>query len=202
MPVPITDWSFVHHPLFQSLALPALACALGLLGLRAWRPAWAPWGAALGLAAAFLVWPGPVWPPTAHAQWLPWIALLALAAGLALARWPRLANPLSRGRVSALLVAAGLLALVLAVLAGLGGSLLLAQLALMPAAALAVLLAALWLPPHAGVRPGLAALLPIAAVLLALALLVALQVTAAWRSPGAGHDAPTTDDPYYTPGWR
>lgn len=198
MPVPITDWSFVHHPLFQSLVLPALACALALLALRALRPAWAPWGAALGLAAAFLVWPGPVWPPAAHAQWLPWVGLLALGAGLALARWPRAAAPLSRGRATAVLVTAGLLALALAALAGLGGSLLLAQLALMPAAALAVLLAAVWLPPRAGTRPGLAALLPLAAVLLAQALLVAGQ----WRVAEAARGAPATDDPYYTPGWR
>jgi hypothetical protein len=126
------------------------------------------------------------------------VALFALAAGPALARGHRAAAPLARGRATALLVAAGVFALALAALAGLGGSLLLAQLALMPAAALAVLLAAVWLPPRAGLRPGLAALLPFAVVLLALVLLVAVQ----WRAAGAAVDGPASDDPYYTPGWR
>lgn len=74
--------SFLHHPAFQSLLLPALLALLCVGGLRSWRPRWAPLGASIALVLALAVWPGLAWPAASGAQKLPWVALAALAVGL------------------------------------------------------------------------------------------------------------------------
>ena len=75
----------LHHPVFQSLVLPALLAWAGIALLRALPGAagarWAPLGAVLALLAALAVQPGFGWPATAAAQKLPWVVL----AGLVLA---------------------------------------------------------------------------------------------------------------------
>ena len=89
-------------------------------------------------------------------------------------------------------------AFVLAGLAVLGGSLLLAQLAAMLGSVSAVLALGLWRWPVAAPRP-----LPPAPVLMPLGLawaLIALAV--AWQSLPAAPAAPPDDDPYYEPAAR
>lgn len=77
-----TAVSFLHHPAFQSLVLPAVLAAVFSGLLMAWRPRQAALGAGVALVLALAVWPGLTWPPTAGAQKLPWLALAALVVGL------------------------------------------------------------------------------------------------------------------------
>jgi hypothetical protein len=126
----------LHHPAFQSLALPLLLAMAAMATLSAWREGrFALWGAVLGLLGALAWMPGFHWPADARHLKVPWIVLAALVAGVLLQlqrlwRWPD-AAPGSAAVWAVVMVAA---ALGLAGLAAVGGSLLLAQLAVMLAA--------------------------------------------------------------------
>ena len=167
----MSTWSsFLHHPAFQSLLLPCVLALLAMAVLRAVCGArWAPLGAALGLLGALAWLPGFEWPAASRVAKLPWVVLAGLAlaaAAMALQRGGHAARqagapvqpaqPAGAASAGALTVSA----LGLAALAGGGGSMLLAQLALMLATCSAVLGAWLWL------RPAPAAL-PLAPLLLA-----------------------------------
>lgn len=186
--------ALLNHPAIQSLVLPPLMAwlAVWLLG-RAAGPRWAPLGAALGLLAAFAVLPGFDWPALSRVQKLPWIVLVAT---LVAAGWLWFAPGRNNHRLRGVVLSAALTvaALGLAAVGGLGGSLLLAQLALMVAATTAVLGLWVWWRPASDLRVPLAALLPA----LVAALLVALSLFGALPSQGAGGE----DDLYYTPQWR
>ena len=187
--------SFVNHPAFQSLVLPfvlalAISALLRPLGLR-----WAALGAALGLVLAMLFWPGFDWPAASRAQMLPWVALAStLLAALAIA----LKAPGTRamGRRNGLLVTVllTLAALALAAWGALGGSLLLAQLALMLATVGGV--AVLWAWRAAAVLP--VSLLPLLLTGIGIALCLA------WLPAGgpAATEGVGGDDPYYAPRWK
>ena len=184
--------SFLNHPAFQSLVLPLLLAAAATLLLRAAGPRWAALGAALGLVLALAAWPGFDWPASSQVQKLPWATLVGLLlAGLAMA----LKTPGSKamGRQSGLLATAllTLAALALTAWAAFGGSLLLAQLALMLGAVAGV--AGLWSWRSASISP--AALLPL--VLTGVGIALAL----AWLPAGDVGDTPA-DNPYYTPKWQ
>lgn len=100
-----TAVSFLHHPAFQSLVLPAVLAAVFIGLLMAWRPRQAALGAVFALVLALAVWPGLTWPPTAGAQKLPWLALAALVVGLlGDAARPGHAPPLVRPWLLAVLV--------------------------------------------------------------------------------------------------
>ena len=187
--------SFVNHPAFQSLVLPfvlalAISALLRPLGLR-----WAALGAALGLVLAMLFWPGFDWPAASRAQMLPWVALAStLLAALAIA----LKAPGTRamGRRNGLLVTVllTLAALALAAWGALGGSLLLAQLALMLATVGGV--AVLWAWRAAAVLP--VSLLPLLLTGIGIALCLA------WLPAGgpAATEGVGGDDAYYAPRWK
>lgn len=187
--------SFVNHPAFQSLVLPfvlalAISALLRPLGLR-----WAALGAALGLVLALLFWPGFDWPATSRAQMLPWVALASTAlAALAIALKAPGTRAMGRrnGLIAAVLLT--LAALALAAWGALGGSLLLAQLALMLATVGGV--AVLWAWRAAAVLP--VSLLPMLLTGIGIALCLAwLPAGGAAASDGAG-----ADDPYYAPSWK
>lgn len=189
----------LNHPAFQSFVLPLLLCmgGVGALLLAA-GPNRAALGAALGLLAALAWFPGFDWPATARAQKLPWVALASTAiAALLLWRATRgLPTALPWWRGIALATGLALACLGLAAAAGLGGSLLLAQLALMVAVAAAVPGLWSWWRPSSGLWVPPAALLP--------QLVVALWIGAAlpmapWN---AGTADAATDDLYYTPQWK
>lgn len=202
---PLMSWSLLHHPAFQSLALPALLgmlCTLVLhRALSGTDRAWGGFGASIGLVLALLWWPGFAWPAVAQAQQYPWIVLLGLLAALAI-RMLRRGGAVTTGRNpwvvwSALVLLVGLAGL--AVLAVLGGSLLLAQLALMVAASAGVPVLWAWWRPDTGPRLTAIALIPLLVALLALlAMVVALGVPADGSQQAPGNGA---DDPYYTPRW-
>lgn len=183
---------FINHPAFQSLVLPfvlafAVSAVMRPLGLR-----WAALGVALGLVLAMAAWPGFDWPAAARAQMLPWLALAStLLAALAIA----LKAPGSRavGRRNGLFatVLLTLAALGLAAWGALGGSLLLAQLALMLATVGGV--SVLWAWRAASVSP--LSLLPLLLTGIGIALCLA------WL-PAAAPDAAAADDPYYAPQWK
>ncbi len=182
---------FLDHPAFQSLVLPLLlAAALTVLLHQAAGPRWALLGAAFGLVLAQAFWPGFAWPAVSHAQKLPWVVASGLVVALAATAW-RMPGSRALGRAPGL-GACALLALAgggLALWTGLGGSLLLAQLALMTGAASAVAL--VWSGWRAApVSP--VALLPMGLALLWIALALLGQPIA---PDGAA------DDPYYTPRW-
>jgi len=123
--------SLLHHPAFQSLALPLLLAVAAMAALSAWREGrFALWGALLGLLGALAWMPGFHWPADARHLKLPWVVLAALVVGVLLQRlWRRRdAAPGSAAVWAVVMVAA---ALGLAGLAAVGGSLLLAQLAVM-----------------------------------------------------------------------
>ncbi len=75
--------SVLHHPAFQSLVLPVVLAAAGMMLLRALPGQagrrWAPLGAALGLLVALAVLPGFGWPAPARVQKLPWVVLAGVA---------------------------------------------------------------------------------------------------------------------------
>ena len=187
--------SFINHPAFQSLLLPfvlalAISALMRPLGLR-----WAALGTAFALVLAMAVWPGFVWPATARAQVLPWAALATtLLAALAVA----LKAPGTRavGRRSGLVatVLLTLIALGLAAWGALGGSLLLAQLALMLATVCGV--AVLWAWRAASVTP--VSLLPLLVTGIGIALCLA-WLPAGGTGGSAGNES---EDPYYTPNWK
>lgn len=185
--------SFLQHPAFQSLVLPLLLAAMGLALLRLAGARWAALGAGLGLLLAIAVWPGFEWPATSRAQTLPWITLAGWAvAVLATAlqapgsrAWGRRAGLLATGLLT-------LLAVALAVWAALGGSLLLAQLALMVGSVAGVML--LWAWRSASLTP--MSLLPL--VLAGLTVAYA-QWSLAPGASSAGGDTTESDDPYYVP---
>lgn len=170
-----TAMSFLFHPAFQSAVLPLLLAMAGVALLRPAGHRWAAWGAVLGLLGSLAVLPGYAWPAESATQRLPWIVLGAAlvgacATGLSRTRPP---DPLAGADLAAAWVVA---LLGLTALAALGGSLLLAQLALMVAVTTAVPGLWAWGWPSAGVRVGLPVVLPVAVA----ALLIA------WALPGSG----------------
>lgn len=188
--------NFIQHPAFQSLVLPMLLAAAGMALLRFAGPRWAALGAALGLVLALGVWPGFDWPASSRVQTVPWIALAGLlAAALATALNAPGSKALNRrnGLVAAALIT--VLAVALAVWAGLGGSLLLAQLALMVGSVAGV--ASLWTWRSACITP--VALLPLVLAGTMIAFTQASLAPAASEADGAAGEV---DDPYYTPGWK
>ncbi len=188
--------NLLNHPAFQSLVLPLLLSVLGVaLALRVGGPHRAALGASLGLLVAWSVFPGYVWPASARAQQVLWIALAgALVAVLLLWRTPRVAAPRGRGILMAGLLTVACLALAAA--AALGGSLLLAQLAMMVATASAVPGLWSWWRPASGVVVSAVSLLPMA---LACLVIATALPAAPWNAtPGdAG-----IEDPYYAPKWK
>jgi hypothetical protein len=152
---------------------------------------WWPWGGAVLAWAAACFWlVGAAAGPLQQGM-----ALLGGAAALALL----LLIPAS-GRLGArgVPVSAGLTlaSLALAGLAGTGGSLLLAQLALMLAAVVAVPGLWAWWRPSSGLVVSPAALLP-----LGLAWLV-IATSLLMAGPGATPTEAAPEDPYYTPRWK
>lgn len=189
----------LHHPAFQSLFLPALLAWLGVLLLRRFAGAhWAPLGGALGLLAALCVFPGFDWPATARAQKLPWTVLVGTVLAVLLLWRTAGGTGTGRHRVRGIVMAAVLTvaSLGLAVMAGLGGSLLVAQLALMVATATAVPGLWSWWRPSSGLIVSVSALLPQTLAWLLLAATLALGGTSQ-----AGSDA-GAEDPYFTPQWK
>ncbi|MGE0430146.1 hypothetical protein [Hydrogenophaga sp.] len=188
--------NILYHPAVQSLVLPPLLAWLGVLLLRALAGArWAPLGAALGLLAALAALPGFDWPALSRVQKLPWLVLVATVLAGA---WLGLSPPGSgHRRLRGVALAAGLTMalLALAAAAALGGSLLLAQLAVMLAATTAVPGLWAWWRPASGLRVPLAALLP----MLVGGLFVAFALFAAQQPGPGGRD---DSDPYYTPQWK
>lgn len=185
----------VHHPAFQSLALPLLTTVLCIGLLRAVAGArWAPLGAAIGLLVALAVWPGFDWPALSRVQKLPWTVLIG--TGLALLGLALRPPPPHHHRLRGVAAAAGVTvaALGLVAWAGLGGSLLLAQLALMVATATAVLGLWVWWRPGSGMAVGAAALLP----MVLAGLLVGATLVSAPTAPAPQEGS----DPYYAPQWK
>ncbi len=184
--------SFVNHPAFQSLVLPFVLAVVVSLLLRTLGLRWAALGAALGMALTMVIWPGFDWPATARVQVLPWVALGSTSLS-ALAIALKAPGTRAMGRRNGLIAAVllTLIALGLAAWGALGGSLLLAQLALMLATVCGVTV--LWGWRAAAVSP--VALLPLLLTGGGIALCLA------WL-PVGGSDAPDVDDPYYTPQWK
>jgi hypothetical protein len=185
--------TFLQHPAFQSLVLPVLLALAAIALLRLLGERWSSLGAALGLLLALAVWPGFDWPASSRAQTIPWVVLAGLlAAALAVGLNAPGTKPLRRGSGLLTMALVTVLAIALAVWAGLGGSLLLAQLALMVASVAGV--ACLWAWRSASVVP--VALLPLVLAGLTIAFAQGSQAPA---SPEGGADR---DDPYYTPKWK
>jgi hypothetical protein len=182
--------NFLHHPLFQSLALPlALGLGLGLL-IRPASNRWLALAPSLALVLALLSWPGFAWPVLSRAQLLPWLVLGATAiaaAGMTLQK-PKTTPRRGRAELWAALFLA-VVGLALAAWGALGGSLLLAQLATTLSTVCAV---GAWqafryrLASWAGLLP-----------LLVFALGLALNL--AWM-PASGPTGPSDEDPYYSKG--
>lgn len=187
--------SFLYHPAFQSLVLPfvlalAISALMRPLGLR-----WAALGAAIGLVLTMAAWPGFDWPATSRVQILPWLALAStLLAALAIALKAPGTRAVGRRHGLVVTVLLTLAAMALAGWGALGGSLLLAQLALMLATVCAV--AVLWAWRAASVSP--VSLLPLLLTGFGIALCLA-WLPAGGAAASEGVDA---DDPYYTPSWK
>jgi hypothetical protein len=187
--------SFLHHPAFQSLVLPFVLAAATSLLLRQLGLRWALLGAALGLVLSLAVWPGFDWPAVSRTQVLPWVVLCStLLAALAIALKAPGTRAMARrnGLIAAVLLT--LIALGLAAWGALGGSLLLAQLAMMLATACGV--AVLWAWRAAAVSP--VSLLPLLFTGIGLALRLA-WLPAGGPATSGGNDG---DDPYYAPQWK
>lgn len=186
----------LNHPAFQSLVLPLLLCIAGVAGLlRVAGPKRAALGGALGLLVALAVFPGFDWPATARVQKLPWTVLVGTVIA-AVWLWRRAESSRAARRGIPLAATLTVASLILTALAGTGGSLLVAQLALMLAVATAVPgLWAWWWPSSRLVVPS-PALLPQALAWLLLAATLALGGT----SPASSDAA--TEDPYYAPQWK
>lgn len=183
LPQPLPGPSILlHHPAFQSLALPLLAAALaaGVLGRLA-GPAGAALGPGLGWLLALAWWPGFGGPAGAAAQGLPWVALLAWLGSCAWL-WRRQASvgqqPAPGARAALWLLVLACLAL--AAVVAMGGSLRLAQWAASAAASLLVLGAVQQLQP-AALRHGLGVvLLPWRLTALCLVVLWGLGSAQGW----------------------
>ncbi|MDP2073327.1 hypothetical protein [Hydrogenophaga sp.] len=187
--------SFLHHPAFQSLVLPfVLAVAISLL-LRPLGLRWSSLGAALGLLLAMAMWPGFDWPAASRVQTLPWLAIgSTLLAALAIALKAPGTRAMGRRNGLVATVLLTLIAFGLGAWGALGGSLLLAQLALMLATVGGV--AVLWAWRAASVSP--VSLLPLLLTGAGIALCLAWLPAA---GPGAAEGA-DVDDPYYAPRWK
>lgn len=185
--------TFLQHPAFQSLVLPVLLALSAIALLRLAGERWSSLGAGLGLLLALAVWPGFEWPASSRAQTVPWVVLAGLiVAAIAMGLHAPGTKPLGRGRGLLTMALFTALAIALAVWAALGGSLLLAQLALMVGSVAGV--ACLWAWRSASVVP--AALLPLVLAGLTIAFAQGAQAPA---SPEGETDQ---DDPYYTPKWK
>jgi hypothetical protein len=187
--------SFIHHPAFQSLVLPFVLGVAIIALLRLAGPRWAALGSALALVATVVVWPGFDWPAASRVQKLPWVALgCALLAALAIAL--KVPGTLPWNRWTGVLISTLLLlaALGLAAWAALGGSLLLAQLALILGTLTGVAALAAW----RNVSPSAIGSIPLLLVGFWLALSIA------WLPPDAapGTGASEGNDPYYEPQWK
>jgi hypothetical protein len=187
--------SFFHHPAFQSLVLPFVlgAAIIGLLRMAG--PRWPALGSALALVVSLAMWPGFDWPATSRVQKLPWVALgCALLAALAIALKAPGTLPWNRWTGVLTSIVLLLAALGLAAWAALGGSLLLAQLALMLGSLTGVAALAAW----RNVPASAVASLP----LLLVGVWIALSI--AWLPPSApqGTGANEGEDPYYEPQWK
>lgn len=195
--MPASD--ILAHPAFQSAVLPLLLCIAGVAALlRTTGPNRAALGAALGLLVALAYFPGFDWPATARAQQLPWAVLAGCALAAVLVWRAARGLPAARAwwRGIALAAVLTLVCLALVAMAAFGGSLLLAQLALMVAVATAVPGLWSWWRPSSGLWVAPAALLP--QLLAALCIAWALPM-APWN---AGMADTATDDLYYTPQWK
>lgn len=185
--------SFHHHPAFQSLVLPFVLAVVACLLLRLAGPRWVALGAATGLVLAMVAWPGFDWPAASRAQNLPWLALgSALLAALATAfRLPGTQALAQRaGLAATALLTIG--ALALTAWAALGGSLLLAQLALMVATVACV----------AGLLAWRTATVSLVSLLPLLLTGIGIAVCMALLPPSASPGEDATDDPYFEPQWK
>lgn len=187
--------SFFYHPAFQSLVLPFVLGVTIVSLLQMVGPRWAALGSALALVATLAVWPGFDWPAASRAQKLPWAAFGGtLLAALAIAL--KVPGTLPWNRWAGVLISIVLLVVTLGLTAwaALGGSLLLAQLALMLGTLSAVAALAAW----RNVSLSVVASLP----LLFVGIWIALSI--AWLPPGAppGTGASESNDPYYDPQWK
>lgn len=190
-----TAMTFLHHPAFQSLVLPFVLALAACLLLRMAGLRWAALGASLGLVLAMAVWPGFDWPASSRTQTLPWAALgSTLLAALAIALKAPGTKAMGRRNGLVATVLLTLAALALVAWPALGGSMLLAQLALMLGAVTGV--AVLWAWRAASVSP--ASLLPLLVTGIGIALCLA------WLPPGGseGTGGNKGDDPYYAPQWK
>lgn len=188
--------AFIQHPAFQSLLLPLLLAVAGLAMLRLAGARWTALGAAFGLVLALAFWPGFDWPPSSRAQTLPWIALAGLVVAALATGLKAPGTTALRRRVGfAATALVSVCAVALALWAALGGSLLLAQLALMVGSVAGV--STLWAWRSAAITP--AALLPL---LLAVLTIAYTQVSNAPTGSGADGAGTERDDPYYTPKWK
>lgn len=187
--------SFLDHPAFQSLVLP-LMLGVAIIGLlRLAGPRWAALGSALALVVTLAVWPGFDWPAASRVQKLPWVALgCVLLAALAIALKAPGTLPWNRWAGVMFSTVLLLAALGLAAWAALGGSLLLAQLALILGVLTGVAALAAW----RNVSSSAVASLP----LLLVGIWIALSI--AWLPVGAsqGTGASGGEDPYYQPQWK
>jgi hypothetical protein len=184
--------SFLDHPAFQSLVLPFVLGVVSIGLLRIAGPRWAALGPALALVVTLAVWPGFDWPAASRVQKLPWIALGgALLAALAIAL--KAPGTLPWNRWTGVLISS-VLSLAALGRAALGGSLLLAQLALILGTLTGVAALAAW----RNVSPSAVASLP----LLFVGIWIALSI--AWLPPIApqGTGASESNDPYYDPQWK
>lgn len=169
--------AFIHHPAFQSLALPVVLAVLGMLLLqRRLGARHAPWGAGVGLLLALAWLPGFDLQPGSGAQKWPWVVLVGLALGaLAVERPGARAGNRARGAVAVLVwsgvaawLAAGRVDLPFGAAAAAFGAFLLARLAT-AAEAPAPAAGAPWRARSGLVGPGIALVL----ASLALAVLAA-----------------------------
>jgi hypothetical protein len=190
----------LNHPAFQSLVLPLLLCLAGVAGLlRVAGPHRAALGGALGLLLALAVFPGFDWPATARVQKLPWTVLVGALVAAGWLFWRPARQQARTGRRGIALAAAlTVAALALTAVAGTGGSLLIAQLALMVAVATAVPGLWAWWRPSSGLAVPALALLPQALAWLLLAATLALGAP----GPASGNGTGATEDPYYAPRWK
>lgn len=188
--LPGFDWPATARA--QKLPWIVLAGAV-LAALWLWRAPEGPRLARQGLwCAAALLWAG------AHA-WLGaplWHAVVATLAGTAALAVLLLPAGGARGVLASAMLVITNLALV--ALAGTGGSLLLAQLALMTASAGAVPGLWAWWRPSSGLAIPRAALLPLTMATLAVA--ASLPVVVAGLDASNGTTSP--DDAYYSPQWK
>ena len=187
--------SFLDHPAFQSLVLPLILGIVIISLLRLAGPRWAALGSAFALVVTLAVWPGFDWPAVSRVQKLPWVALgCALLAALAIALKTPGTLPWNRWTGVMFSTVLLLAALGLAAWAALGGSLLLAQLALI----LGSLTGAAALAAWRNVSASAVASLPLLLVGIWIALSIAWLPASVPQATGASEG----QDPYYEPQWK